>query len=140
VDDDPAQTRGLPRGVREFDPHKVARFGDADRDRLLNDAGIVRNRAKIDAAIGNAQAFLEVSREFGSFADYLATVVPSPPTRLPPTAEPGTIPITTPISDALSKDLKKRGFRFVGSTIAYSFMQAVGLVDDHLPTCFRYGP
>ncbi len=117
----------------------VARFDDGDRARLMADAGIVRNRAKIDASIGNAQAFLEVSRQFGSFAAYLETIVPMPPARLPVTAEPGTIPITTAVSDALSKDLKKRGFRFVGSTIVYSFMQAVGLVDDHLPGCFRYG-
>ncbi len=116
----------------------MAAFDDSDRERLLADAGIVRNRAKIDATMGNARAFLDVAAEFGSFANYLATVVPQPPVRLPPTAAPGSLPATTPLSDALSKDLKKRGFRFVGSTIAYSFIQAVGLVDDHLPGCHLY--
>ena len=76
--------------------------------------------------------------EFGSFEAYLATIVPPPPTRLPPTAVAGDIPATTPVSDALSADLRRRGFRFVGSTIVYAFMQSVGLVDDHLPGCFRY--
>jgi DNA-3-methyladenine glycosylase I len=123
---------------RGFDPKIVARFDDADRARLLTDAGIVRNRAKIDATIDNARAFLAVVNEFGSFQRYLDSIVPQPPARLPPTSTPGTLPITTPVSDALSKDLKRRGFRFAGSTIVYSFMQAVGLVDDHLPDCFRY--
>jgi DNA-3-methyladenine glycosylase I len=123
---------------RGFDPVVVAAFDDADRERLLADPGIVRNRAKIDATIGNAAAFLAVIAEFGSFDRYLATLVPGPPARLPATAVPGTIPATTPISDALSRDLKRRGFRFVGSTIVYAFMQSVGLVDDHLPGCFRY--
>ena len=121
-----------------FDPQRVARFDDNDRQRLLADARIVRNRAKIDSTIGNARAFLAVVDEFGSFAAYLATIVPSPPARLPSDAAPGSLPVTTPVSDELSKDLKKRGFRFVGSTIVYSFMQAVGLVDDHLPNCFLY--
>ena len=111
---------------------------EADRERLLADPGIVRNRAKIDATIGNARAHLAVADEFGSFYDYLVSIVPLPPARLPRTATPGSIPITTPVSDALSRDLKKRGYRFVGSTIVYSFMQAVGLVDDHLPGCFLY--
>lgn len=122
-----------------FDPAVVASYGEADEARLLADPGIVRNRAKIKAAIGNAQAALRVRDEFGSLHAYFVSLVRQPPTRLPQTAEPGTIPITTPVSDALSKDLQQRGFRFVGSTIVYSFMQAVGLVDDHLPTCFRYG-
>ena len=121
-----------------FDPQVVAAFDDDDRARLMADAGIVRNGAKIDATIGNAAAFLETAREFGSFDAYLATMVPGPPGRLPPTAVPGSIPSTTPASDALSADLRRRGFRFVGSTIVYAFMQSVGLVDDHLPACFRY--
>jgi len=120
-----------------FDPKVVEGFEDSDRTRLLSNAGIVRNRAKIDAATGNAAAFLEVAAEFGSFGAYLATRLP-PPSTLPPTASPADLPTTTPASDALSRDLKRRGFRFVGSTIVYSFMQAVGLVDDHLPGCFRY--
>lgn len=121
-----------------FDPAVVAAFDDADRARLLADAGIVRNRAKIDATIGNARAFLAVAQAFGSFDAYLATMVP-PPARLPADATGTDVPATTPVSDALSRDLKARGFRFVGSTIVYAFMQSVGLVDDHLPGCHRYG-
>jgi DNA-3-methyladenine glycosylase I len=124
---------------RGFDPAVVAGFDHADRARLLADARIVRNRQKIDAAIDNARGFLTVADAFGSFDAYLATIVPLPPTRLPADARPGSIPVTTDVSDALSRDLRARGFRFVGSTIVYAFMQSVGLVDDHLPTCFRYG-
>ncbi len=124
---------------RGFDPTVVAMFDDDDRARLIADAGIVRNRAKIDATIGNAVAFLATGAEFGSFVPYLRSVVPSPPARQPAGASPGTVPASTPVSDALSVDLRRRGFRFVGSTIAYAFMQSVGLVDDHLPGCFRYG-
>ena len=105
----------------------------------MADAGIVRNRSKIDATIGNAAALLETAAQFGSFDAYLASMVPGPPARLPVGTAPGEIPATTPVSDALSRDLKRRGFRFVGSTIMYAFMQSVGLVDDHLPGCFRYG-
>ena len=123
---------------RGFEPTVVASFDDADRERLMADAGIVRNRAKIDATIGNARAVLAIAADFGGFERYLATMVPSPPPRLPATARPGDIPATTPVSDALSKDLRRRGFAFVGSTIVYAFMQSVGLVDDHLPGCFRY--
>ena len=83
-------------------------------------------------------ATLAIADAFGSFDAYLASMVPPPPARLPPDTQPGGIPATTPVSDALSKDLRKRGFRFVGSTIVYAFMQSVGLVDDHLPGCFRY--
>jgi len=121
-----------------FDPRSVAAFDDADRARLMTDAGIVRNRAKIDATIGNAAAFLAVAQHAGSFAALLAERFPPPPRRLPATAGSGSLPATTPESDALSKELKKLGFRFVGSTIVYSFMQATGLVDDHVPGCFRY--
>lgn len=129
---------GYRQAFAGFDPRKVAAFDDGDRERLMADAGIVRNHAKIDATIGNARAFLAVTEEFGSFAAYLAAIVPSPPGRLPPGATQGSLPVTTPVSDALSKDLKRRGFKFVGSTIVYSFMQAVGLVDDHLPGCHLY--
>ena len=123
---------------RGFDPATVAAFGDADRDRLMADAGIVRNRSKIDASIGNATAFLAVVAEFGSFDSYLKSVVPAPPTSLAAAASMGDIPATTAASDALSADLRRRGFRFVGSTIVYAFMQSVGLVDDHVAGCFRY--
>ena len=123
---------------RGFDPATVAAFDDDDRTRLMADAGIVRNRAKIDATIANARLFLDVVAAFGSFEAYLASIVPPPPRRLPPTATDSDVPLTTPASDALSTDLRRRGFRFVGSTIVYAHMQSIGLVDDHLPTCFRY--
>ncbi len=126
------------RAFGGFDPRVVARFEDADRARLMADAGIVRNRAKIEATIGNAAALLETAGEFGSFDRYLAARVPQPPVRLPPDAGIGHVAATTPVSDALSADLRMRGFRFVGSTIVYALMQSVGLVDDHLPGCFRY--
>jgi DNA-3-methyladenine glycosylase I len=121
-----------------FDPIRVSAYGDADRARLMADAGIVRNRAKIDATFGNANGVLRLADEFGSFDAYLATMVPGPPARQPMDATPGSIPASTSVSDALSADLRRRGFRFVGSTIVYAFMQSVGLVDDHLPGCFRY--
>jgi DNA-3-methyladenine glycosylase I len=123
---------------RGFDPAVVARFDDADRARLMGDAGIVRNRAKIDATIGNAAAWQATGTEFGSVDAYLATMVPGPPVPLGTEARGGDIPAQTAASDALSADLRRRGFRFVGSTIVYSFMQSVGLVDDHLPSCFRH--
>jgi DNA-3-methyladenine glycosylase I len=121
-----------------FDAGRVAAYDDADRLRLMADAGIVRNRAKIDATIGNAAALLGTARAFGSFDAYLAVMVPPPPRRLPAGATSADIPATTPTADALSRDLRGRGFRFVGPTIVYAFMQSVGLVDDHLPDCFRY--
>ena len=121
-----------------FEPAVVARYGPDERDRLMADAGIVRNAAKIDATIGNAAALLAISAEHGSFAAYLASIVPGPARPLPLGTQAGEIPASTPVSDALSKDLKRRGFRFVGTTIVYAFMQSVGLVDDHLPGCFRY--
>jgi DNA-3-methyladenine glycosylase I len=121
-----------------FDPAVVASYGPADRERLLGDAGIVRNRSKIDATIGNAAALLATSAEAGSFGAYLAGIVPGPPRPLPAGTVGGEIPASTPISDALSADLRRRGFKFVGTTIVYAFMQSVGLVDDHLPGCFRY--
>jgi DNA-3-methyladenine glycosylase I len=117
---------------------EVAAYDERDVVRLLQDAGIVRNRAKIEATIGNARALLDVIDDFGSFDAYLATMVARPPRRLPNNATNDDIPATTTESDALSKDLRARGFRFVGSTIVYAFMQSVGLVDDHLPGCFRY--
>jgi DNA-3-methyladenine glycosylase I len=121
-----------------FDPAVVAGYDDNDRSRLMADAGIVRNRSKIDATIGNAAEYLAIARAVGSFDTYLATFVPPPVRRLPATAMAGDVPATTEASDALSADLRRRGFRFVGSTIVYAFMQSVGLVDDHLPGCFRY--
>jgi DNA-3-methyladenine glycosylase I len=119
-----------------FDPVKVARFDRRKVERLLRDPGIVRNRSKVEAAVGNARAFLAVQEEFGSFDAYVWRFVGGKPivNRRPTMKD---VPTRTPESDALSKDLSKRGFRFVGSTICYAFMQAVGLVDDHVEGCFR---
>ena len=133
---------GFRHAFAGFDPARVAAFDDADRARLLADAGIVRNRAKIDATIGNAAAFLAAVAEHGSFVAYLAAVLgrdPAIPHILPPGTAFADLTPTTLESDALSKDLKRRGFRFVGSTIVYAFMESVGIVDDHLPACWRYG-
>ncbi len=124
---------------RGFEPVVVAAFDTTDRARLMADAGIVRNRAKVESTIGNATAFLATAEEFGSFGAYLASIIPPPPRRLPPTATVADVPATTRASDALSADLRRRGFRFVGPTIVYALMQSIGLVDDHLPDCFRYG-
>jgi DNA-3-methyladenine glycosylase I len=118
-----------------FNPAKVAKYDERKIAALMNDAGIIRNRLKINAAVTNAKAFLEVKKEFGSFDAYVWRFVDGKPLRRK-RGQP--IVATTPISDALSKDLLKRGFKFVGSTICYSFMQAVGLVNDHDATCFRY--
>ncbi|MGB8267779.1 MAG: DNA-3-methyladenine glycosylase I [Candidatus Velthaea sp.] len=117
-----------------FDPAKVARYGARKRTALLADAGIVRNRLKIDSAIGNAAAFLAVQREFGSFDAYWWQFVAGTPIVNRPRTL-ADLPAKTPLAERISADLKKRGFRFVGPTIVYSFMQATGLVDDHLATC-----
>ena len=120
-----------------FDPTKVARYDARKRRALLGDAGIVRNRLKIDATITNARAFLEVREQFGSFDAYVWRFVGGQPkVNRPRTMKD--VPPTSAESDALSKDLRSRGFRFVGSTICYAFMQAVGLVNDHVTTCYRY--
>jgi DNA-3-methyladenine glycosylase I len=122
------------RAFAGFDPAKVARFTPARVERLLLDAGIVRNRLKVEGAVKNAKAFLRVQREFGSFDAYAWPFVGGQPRRTR-RASLRDIPTTTPESDALSKDLKRRGFTFVGSTIMYAWMQAVGLVDDHIASC-----
>jgi len=120
-----------------FDPERVSRY-DAKKVRgLLNDPGIIRNRLKIAATISNARAFLAVQKEFGSFDAYIWRFVSGKPKRNN-WAKHNKVPAKTPESDAMSKDLQKRGFRFVGSTICYAFMQAVGMVNDHLTDCFRY--
>jgi DNA-3-methyladenine glycosylase I len=122
-----------------FDPRRVARFAAADKRRLLADAGIVRNRLKIDASIANAKAFLEVQEEFGTFAGFAwGFVGGSPIVNARRTMKD--VPARTPESDAFSKELKRRGFKFVGSTIMYAFMQAVGMVNDHAVGCFRHRP
>ena len=119
-----------------FDPERIARFGKRDVTRLMNDAGIVRNRLKIDAAIGNARAYLDFQERHGSFARHLWSFVGGAPIRRRLRSQ-NDIQATSPESDALSKDLKKRGFRFVGSTIIYAHMQATGMVNDHITSCFR---
>jgi DNA-3-methyladenine glycosylase I len=131
-----AKRANYRRAFDGFDPRKVARYGAARKRRLLADAGIVRNRAKIDSAVANAKAFLAVQAEFGSFSTYVWGFVGGKPiVNRHRTVK--TVPARTPVSDALSKDLKRRGFNFVGSTIMYAFMQAVGMVDDHMAGCFR---
>lgn len=120
-----------------FDPVKVARFDAKKKAALLKDPGIIRNRLKIDAAVMNAQAFLAVQREFGSFDAYVWRFVGGKPI-INHWKSMRQVPATTAVSDALSKDLKKRGFRFVGSTIIYAYMQAIGMVNDHTQGCFRH--
>ena len=124
------------KAFAEFDPAKVARFSDKRLARLMNDAGIVRNRLKINSAVTNARAFLATQREFGSFDRFVWSFVGGTP-RVNRPRSLGDIQPRTKESDALSKDLAKRGFKFVGSTICYAFMQAVGMVDDHAIDCFR---
>ncbi len=128
---------GYRRAFAGFDPRAVASFGEADVERLLADPGIVRNRAKVAAAIGNARCFLEVQAEHGSFDRYLWGFAGGRP-RQNGFRTPAEVPVTTPEADALSRDLRGRGFRFVGPTIVYATMQAVGLVNDHLRSCFRW--
>jgi len=120
-----------------FDPAKVARFNSRSIERLLNDAGIIRNRLKIAAAVTNARQFLKVQEEFGSFDSYIWEFVDGRPI-INRRRRPKDVPATSAESDALSQDLKARGFKFVGSTIIYAHMQAIGLVNDHLVDCFRY--
>ena len=120
-----------------FDVKRVARYGQADMDRLLHDAGIVRNRLKIEAAIKNARGVLAIQKEFGTFDAYVWGYVQGVPLQNC-WKQMGDIPTKTAVSDQMSRDLKKRGFNFVGTTICYSFMQAVGLVNDHSEDCFRH--
>ena len=134
-----AKRENYRKALAGFDPRKVAGFGGHDVERLLKNAGIVRNRLKITSTITNAQAFLRVQKEFGSFDRYIWQFTGGRPknNRWRSLKE---VPASTPESDAMSKDLKKRGFRFVGTTICYAFMQAVGMVNDHEVGCFRHKP
>ena len=125
------------KAFRGFEPAKVAKFGDRDVARLLADEGIVRNRLKIGSAITNAKAFIAVQKEFGSFDDYIWQLAGGSP-RVNAWREIKHVPARTDESDALSKELIRRGFKFVGSTICYALMQATGLVNDHMVDCFRY--
>ena len=120
-----------------FDPQKVARYNAAKKKKLLADAGIVRNRLKIEASITNAQKFLELQKEFGSFSNYLWGFTKGKPVK-GKWKKLSEIPARTELSDTVAKDLKKRGFRFLGSVILYSHMQATGIINDHLTGCFRY--
>jgi len=128
---------GYRKAFADFDPQKVARFTQKRIDKILQNPGVVRNKLKVNAAVTNARAFLEVQDEFGTFCDYIWRFVDGQPkqNRLKKNSD---IPATSPVSDAMSKDMKKRGFRFVGSTILYAHMQATGMVNDHLVSCFRY--
>lgn len=125
------------KALHNFDPRRIARYTARDTARLLNDPGIIRNRQKVASAVMNARAFLETQDEFGSFDDYIWRFVDGKPLRhrFRRTSE---IPARTIESDAMSKDLQQRGFKFVGSTICYAYMQAAGMVNDHTIDCFRY--
>ncbi len=128
---------GYRRLFADFDPQKVARFTDKRVQKILLDASIVRNRLKVQSAVSNAKAFLKVQQEFGTFCEYIWGFVDGHPiqNRFRKDAD---VPATSPQSDALSKDLKQRGFKFVGSTIVYAHMQATGMVNDHVTQCFRH--
>jgi DNA-3-methyladenine glycosylase I len=125
------------KALHDFDPVKIARYGKEDVKRLLSNSGIIRNRLKIEAAIINANKFLEIQNQFGSFDQYIWQFVGGNPikNKFRSLSE---LPAKTRESDAMSKDLKRRGFKFAGSTICYAFMQAVGMVNDHMVNCFRY--
>ncbi|MFW5729797.1 MAG: DNA-3-methyladenine glycosylase I, partial [Spirochaetota bacterium] len=128
---------GYRRAFADFDPKEVARFTEEDQERLRADTGIIRNRRKIASAVTNAGRFLEIQEEFGSFDAYIWRFVDGAPV-VNARRSLEEVPATTPQSDALSKDLKSRGFSFVGSTIIYAHMQAIGMVNDHLVDCHRY--
>ncbi len=129
-----AKRENYRRALDGFDPDRIAEYDRRDEERLLRDAGIIRNRLKIASLARNARAFRRVREEFGTFADYLWGWVDGAPV-VNHFDEPSEVPVTTPLSDRLSKDLRKRGFTFVGPTIVYSYLQAVGVVDDHLVGC-----
>ena len=128
---------GYRKAFADFDPHKVSRFNAAKIEKLLTNPGIVRNRLKVNSAVNNAKRFLEIQKEFGSFDAYIWQFVHNKPInrRRKSLSE---VPATTPESDTLSKDLIKRGFKFVGSTVIYAHMQACGLVNDHIVDCWRH--
>ena len=125
------------QAFHQFDPEQIALYGDRDVARLMQDSGIVRNRLKIEATIRNARGFLQIRSEYDSFSEYLWAFVDSAPI-INNRETLADIPAHTPESEKISKDLKKRGFNFVGPTICYAFMQAVGMINDHTTDCFRY--
>jgi len=126
------------KAFKGFDPSKIAKFKQKEIDRLLGNEGIIRNRLKIESTVSNAIAFLAIRKEFGSFDEYIWRFVGGKPLVNSPESLKD-IPARNDLSDLISKDLKKRGFRFVGSTIVYAYLQAAGLVNDHEVSCFRYG-
>jgi DNA-3-methyladenine glycosylase I len=128
---------GFRKAFDNFDARKISKYSENAVSRLLTNSGIIRNRLKINAAITNARAFLQVQKEFGSFDNYIWQFVHARPIQNS-WRKMTDIPSSTPESDAMSKDLMKRGFKFVGTTICYAFMQAVGMVNDHVADCFRY--
>lgn len=132
-----AKRENYRKAFDNFDAAKVARYTDAKCSKLLLDPGIIRNRLKVASAVANAKAFLHVQKEFGSFDAYVWNFVDGKPLNGKRKLI-GDVPAKTEVSDTLSKDLRKRGFNFVGSTIMYAFMQATGMVNDHLVSCFRY--
>jgi len=125
------------KAFKGFDPKKIAKFKAADVEKLMNNAGIIRNRMKIEAAINNAKRFLEVQKEFGTFAKYIWGFVEGKPTQNKLKSIKN-MPVKTEVAEILAKDLKKRGFKFLGPTIVYAHMQATGMVNDHTVNCFRY--
>ena len=130
--------KAFEKAFSGFDPKKVARFDELRVERLMKNTGIIRNRLKIESTITNARAFLEVQKEFGTFDRYIWAFT-GHTTKVNGWKSPHLVPATSKESDAMSADLKRRGFKFVGSTICYAFMQAAGMVNDHLVTCFRHG-
>ncbi|WP_090557729.1 DNA-3-methyladenine glycosylase I [Pedobacter hartonius] len=130
---------GYRKAFAGFDVHKVAVFTADDVDRLMNDPGIIRNKLKVNAAIGNAKLFITIQKEFGSFADYIWGFMPGNEPLIHNIRDLGGLPVRTEISDDISRDMKKRGFKFFGTTICYAFMQATGMVNDHIEGCIaRY--
>lgn len=125
------------KAMDDFDYKKIAKYDQTKKDALLQDSGIIRNKLKVNATVTNAQAFMEVQKEFGSFSSYIWSFVDERPIKSS-FKDYRNAPANTPLSDTLSKDLKKRGFKFVGSTVVYAHMQATGMVNDHEIGCFRY--
>ncbi len=130
---------GYRKNFADFDAQKVARFTKKRIEKILEDPAVVRNRLKVESAVSNAKAFLDVQEEFGTFSEYIWRFVDGEPIQNKLRKDSDT-PVTSPESDALSKDLKARGFKFVGSTIVYAHMQATGMVNDHVVSCFRHKP
>lgn len=126
------------KAFAKFNAKKVSRMTQDDVEKLMQNSGIIRNRLKIESTISNARLFLEIQKEFGSFCDYLKTFLPNGKPIINKWKTLKQIPVSTPLSDAISKDMKKRGFKFFGTTICYSHLQAVGYVNDHLIDCFCY--